>query len=281
MSAVVTFLVEILDVNDNPPQFTNTTYIFRFPENTMNSSVGRVFASDPDNGENGTVIYTIIGGSNFTIDPQSGEIKNTIVFDREAQENYTITVCAHDNSSVVQRSATAVVIVMISDENDNPPVFTTDPRITTLSVSSDAAVGTSIGRVEATDRDIGTNAIVRYQINPSVLFSIDSSTGDVIIAEDLSSQEGTLTVNVTAYNPGAIGVEDSILTINITITAPERNIVALAVGVSSGVLLLLIAIVLCVIICLHYKNKRRSSNSDAILNNQPLSKHWSSLKEFT
>ena len=152
MSAVVTFLVEILDVNDNPPQFTNTTYIFSFPENAMNSSVGRVFASDPDNGENGTVIYTIIGGSNFTIDPQSGEIKNTIVFDRETQENYTITVCAHDNSSDVQRSATAVVIVMISDENDNPPVFTTDPLITTLSVSSDAAVGTSIGRVEATDR---------------------------------------------------------------------------------------------------------------------------------
>ena len=279
MSAVVTFLVEILDVNDNPPQFTNTTYIFSFPENAMNSSVGRVFASDPDNGENGTVIYTIIGGSNFTIDPQSGEIKNTIVFDRETQENYTITVCAHDNSSDVQRSATAVVIVMISDENDNPPVFTTDPLITTLSVSSDAAVGTSIGRVEATDRDIGTSAIVRYQINPSVLFSINSSTGDVIVAKQLSAQE--VTVNVTAYNPGAIGVEDSILTINITITAPERNIVALVVGVSSGVLLLLIAIVLCVIICLHYKSRRGSSNSDVILNNQPLSKHWSSLKEFT
>ena len=279
MSAIVTFLVEILDVNDNPPQFTNTTYIFSFPENAMNSSVGRVFASDPDNGENGTVIYTIIGGSNFTIDPQSGEIKNTIVFDRETQENYTITVCAHDNSSDVQHSATAVVIVMISDENDNPPVFTTDPLITTLSVSSDAAVGTSIGRVEATDRDIGTNAIVRYQINPSVLFSINSSTGDVIVAKQLSAQE--VTVNVTAYSPGAIGVEDSILTINITITAPERNIVALVVGVSSGVLLLLIAIVLCVIICLHYKSRRGSSNSDAILNNQPLSKHWSSLKEFT
>ena len=280
MSAIVTFLVEILDVNDNPPQFTNMTYIFSLLENTMNSSVGRVFASDPDNGENGTVIYTIIGGSNFTIDPQSGEIKNAIVFDREAQENYTITVCAHDNGSDVQLNATAVVIVMIGDENDNPPVFTTDPLITTLSVSSDAAVGTSIGRVEATDRDIEANAIVRYQMNPSVLFSINSSTGDVIVAEDLSGHEGTLTVNVTAYNPGPIGLEESFLTINITITAPERNIVALAIGVSSGVLLLLIAIVLCVIICLHYKSRRGKhfiATGDGTLNNQPLSKPQRSI----
>ena len=225
MSAVITFLVEILDVNDNPPQFTNTTYVFSFPENFhMNTFVGCVFASDPDNGENGTVIYTIIDGSNFTIDSQSGEIKTQIVFDREAQENYTIIVGAHDNSSDVQLTSTAIVIVMISDENDNPPVFTEPQR--TFPVPSDTAVGTSIGRVEATDRDIGENAIVRYQISPSVPFSINSATGDITVAEDLSTQEGTLTVNVTAYNPGAIGLEESFLTINITITAPEQNTVA-------------------------------------------------------
>ena len=171
---------------------------------------------------------------------------------------------------------------MISDENDNPPVFTTDLLITILPVSSDAPVGTSIGRVEATDRDIGTNAIVRYLINPSVLFSINSSTGDVIVAEDLSGQDGTLTVNVTAYNPGAIGLKESFLTINITITAPDQNSVALAVAASlGGVFLLLIAIILCVIVCLRYKKRRRSSTGDAILYNQPLSKHWSILREFT
>ena len=297
MSAIITFLVEILDVNDNPPQFTNTTYVFSFPENFhMNTFVGRVFASDPDNGENGTVIYTIIDGSNFTIDSQSGEIKTQIVFDREVQENYTIIVGAHDNSSDVQRSSIAVVIVMISDVNDNPPVFTEPQR--NFPVPSDTAVGTSIGRVEATDRDIGENAIVRYQISPSVPFSINSATGDITVAEDLSAQEGTSTVNVTAYNPGAVGLEESFLTINITITAPEQNTVALAAAVSSGLLLLLIVIVLFVIICLHY-NSRRGKHSIAtgnatlnnrplskpqrsiLHNNQPLSKHWNILKEFT
>ena len=282
MSAVITFLVEILDVNDNPPQFTKMTYKFSFPENFhMNSSVGRVFASDPDNGENGTVIYTIIDGSNFIIDSQSGEIKTEIVFDREVQENYTIIVGAHDNSSDVQLSSTAVVVVMISDENDNPPVFT-EPHLT-LSVSSDTAVGTTIGRVEATDRDIGENAMVHYQINPSVPFSIDSVTGDITVAKHLSTQEGTLTVNVTAYNPGAVGLDESFLTINITITAPEQNVVVLAAAVSSGVLVLLIVIVLFVIICLHYKSRRGKHSigtGNATLNNRPLSKHWN-LKEFT
>ena len=297
MSAVITFLVEILDVNDNPPQFTNLNYVFSFPENFhMSTFVGRVFASDLDNGENGTVIYTIIDGSNFTINSQSGEIKTQIVFDREAQENYTIIVGAHDNSSDVQLSSTAIVIVMISDENDNPPVFTEPQRI--FPVPSDTAVGTSIGRVEATDRDIGENAVVRYQISLSVPFSINNATGDITVAEDLSAQEGTLTVNVTAYNPGAVGLEESFLTINITITVPEQNTVALAAAVSSGLLLLLIVIVLCVIICLHC-NSRRGKHSIAtgnatlnnrplskpqqsiLHNNQPLSKHWNILKEFT
>jgi len=133
MSAEVSFFVEILDVNNKRPQFPSETYMFSLAENLpVGSSVGRVYASDADNGENGTIIYTIVDQfTNFSIDPRSGEIRNLVVFDREMRENYTILVSAHDNGSAVQLTATAPVTVnvTISDENDNPPVFVGDPRL--------------------------------------------------------------------------------------------------------------------------------------------------------
>jgi len=259
MSAEVRFLVEILDVNNKRPEFSSETYAFCFAENLpVGSSVGRVYASDADNGENGTIIYTIVDQfTNFSIDPHSGEIRNLVVFDREMRENYTILVSAHDNGSAVQLTATApvTVAVNISDENDNPPVFVDLPM--DLSVPSNAEVGTTIGRVIAVDSDEGSNADVRYQLDPSGLFSIDEVTGDIIVAGRLSTQEGVINVNITAFNRGPVRLEDT-LNIPIVITIPNENVFVISVVTSvSFLVLLLIVAVLALIIFLHYKNQRR------------------------
>ena len=261
MSAEVRFLVEILDVNNKRPQFSSETYAFSFAENLpVGSSVGRVYASDADNGENGTIIYTIVDQfTNFSIDPRSGEIRNLVVFDREMRENYTILVSAHDNGSAVQLTATApvTVAVTISDENDNPPVFV-DLQMD-LSVPSNAEVGTTVGRVIAVDSDEGSNADVRYRLDPSGLFSINEVTGDITVAGHFSAQEGVINVNITAFNRGPVRLEDT-LNIPIMITIPNESENVLVIAVVSSVsflVLLLIVAVLALIIFLHYKNQRR------------------------
>ena len=64
MSSTATVNVKVIDKNDNEPVFTNLTYNFDVSENaTVKTKIGRVVAEDIDDGLNGEVGYSIIGGN--------------------------------------------------------------------------------------------------------------------------------------------------------------------------------------------------------------------------
>jgi len=71
----------------------------------------------------------------------------------------------------------ATVTISLVDVNDNPPEF--ERTMYSVSVSEATPVGTSVGRVYATSRDIGVNADISYSIIDSVTsdFDINSKTG--------------------------------------------------------------------------------------------------------
>ena len=72
----------------------------------------------------------------------------------------------------------ATVTVTVVDVNDNPPEF--ERTVYSLSVSEATPVGTGIGRVYATSRDVGVNADVSYSVVDSVTsdFDVNSKTGN-------------------------------------------------------------------------------------------------------
>ena len=64
MSSTATVNVKVIDKNDNEPVFTNLTYNFDVSENAkVKTKIGRVVAEDIDDGLNGEVGYSIIGGN--------------------------------------------------------------------------------------------------------------------------------------------------------------------------------------------------------------------------
>jgi len=69
------------------------------------------------------------------------------------------------------------VTISLLDVNDNAPEF--ERRMYSVSVSEATPVGTSVGRVYATSRDIGINADISYTIVDAVTqdFDINSKTG--------------------------------------------------------------------------------------------------------
>ena len=69
--------VEVEDENDNFPQFTESVYQVAISENaTVASSIIRVLADDPDDGGNGDVVFTLMGGDGvFAINRTSGEFR--------------------------------------------------------------------------------------------------------------------------------------------------------------------------------------------------------------
>lgn len=61
LSATATVFCSVLDDNDNPPEFTQSSFRISLPENLPPGPIHTAQASDPDLGENGTIHYSIIG----------------------------------------------------------------------------------------------------------------------------------------------------------------------------------------------------------------------------
>jgi len=70
------------------------------------------------------------------------------------------------------------VTISLVDVNDNPPEF--ERTTYSLSVSEATPVGTGVGRVFATSRDVGVNADISYAVVDAVTsdFDVNSNTGN-------------------------------------------------------------------------------------------------------
>lgn len=89
-----------------------------------------VTAEDADQGNNGEVRYSLEAESGdftqtFIVDPHSGWISSSVHLDREARQNYKLTVVASDNGHP-KHTSRSIVHIQVQDYNDNPPVFTSN-----------------------------------------------------------------------------------------------------------------------------------------------------------
>lgn len=70
--------VTVLDMNDNPPKFEQTSYSCALSQNAKRGQfVTVVTASDPDEVDQERLLYTIVGGNEqqtYSIDPTSGNV---------------------------------------------------------------------------------------------------------------------------------------------------------------------------------------------------------------
>ncbi|XP_046363172.1 protocadherin-9-like [Haliotis rufescens] len=177
MATSASMSLEVTDVNDNPPVFTNNTYYANITENNrVGAVVTRIMATDRDTGQNALMLYfmSLESDSMFRIDHQTGDITADAVFDRETLSQMTFTVKAVDEGET-SMSGTATVIVTVLDQNDNQPYL--DPSNLVFNVSEDRPTGTKVGQLTSKDRDTGINArteylmLVRGDLPPFVVFS--------------------------------------------------------------------------------------------------------------
>ena len=178
--ANMTLIVRIQDVNDNGPQFEETSiYRVTVPESSpISHRFLTVVATDNDRGINARITYTLkpsVDAAYFAIFPDSGELYTRHRLDYELQTEYILEVIASDNGSPPQ-NATAIVKVMIADDNDNVPQYTQESYH--FSLPENMAPNTAVGIVEATDRDGDNNNRVTYRMTGSSHFNIDSISGE-------------------------------------------------------------------------------------------------------
>ncbi|XP_029367636.1 protocadherin Fat 4 isoform X1 [Echeneis naucrates] len=201
--------IVVLDINDNSPVFPDASIVVSFKED---ASSGRQVildtATDSDIGSNGVdhTTYRIVRGNeqrrfrlDITVNP-SGEgaflhLVSTGGLDREVTPFYQLLIEVEDKGDP-KKFGYLQVNVTIQDINDNPPMFEQDQYQT--SVFEDAAVGSSVLQITASDQDEGANAEIRYFLDEGTPFQIDPKAGTIIIKEGLdyeSKKEYSLTIH--------------------------------------------------------------------------------------
>ncbi|KAM6941752.1 protocadherin-23 [Lycodopsis pacificus] len=191
LSGTVTVLCSVLDDNDNPPEFMQSSFQISLPENLPPGVVHTAQASDPDHGENGTIHYSILGEDyrgRFTINSHTGAISTTQVLDREERQNYTLAIQAHDYGPTPLRSSTQLQLVLL-DQNDNVPSFTR--KSYHASISEGLPAGAEVLRVSAFDPDEGSNGDLTYSLTEDSsqgAFSVDAFTGVIRTTRSLDRE---------------------------------------------------------------------------------------------
>ncbi|XP_071075596.1 protocadherin beta-3 isoform X2 [Desmodus rotundus] len=166
LSGKSTVIVQVVDVNDNPPELTLSSVTSPIPENSAETVVAIFSVSDPDSGDNGRVTCSIENNLPFVLKP-SVENFYTLVsegaLDRERQAQYNITITVTDMGTPPLKTQHNIT-VLVSDVNDNAPTFTQTSY--TLSIRENNSPALHIGSVSATDSDAGANAQVTYSLLP-------------------------------------------------------------------------------------------------------------------
>lgn len=201
--------VTILDENDEKPQFSQPHINVSLSENTQSQTlVAMLTAADHDQGTNGSVSYSLHSSvqqsypNMFALDSLTGQLTIKNRLDRETISDYEIQVIAKDQG-VPQQSSTATVFLHVEDVNDNNPEFY--PKRYFVPLADDTAIGTSVLKVQATDRDEGDNAIITYKLESGGdgLFVVDNWTGVISLRSSLrSSQKSLFKLTISAKDRG-------------------------------------------------------------------------------
>ena len=176
-------LVSLTDVNDHAPEFRDSCYPLRVPENTDLSVIHTVLATDRDAGLNGEVTYSITGGdvsNKFSIDTCSGQLSSRPL-DREDRAKYFLVITAQDRGKPAQHGICNITIT-VDDQNDNDPKFLQNRY--TAKVKEDTPPNTKVLTVRANDADHGENARITYTLTNETqwLFKINNVTGVITTA---------------------------------------------------------------------------------------------------
>ncbi|XP_076224094.1 neural-cadherin isoform X3 [Nomia melanderi] len=208
--------------NDEEPKFSQQVYTPNVDENAgPNTLVTTVVASDKD-GDN--VRFRFVGGNTtsgqFVIEEITGVIRlhgKNITLDRD---KYELNVTALDdgaccpNGELTTHTSTAVVVVFITDVNDNKPVFK-DCSKYNPKVEEGSPNGSNVIKVQATDEDKGVNGQVKYSIvqqpnQKGTKFTVDEETGQVLTNKvfDREGDDGKfVSVTVKATDQGEPSLE--------------------------------------------------------------------------
>ncbi|XP_037398806.1 protocadherin alpha-8-like isoform X17 [Pygocentrus nattereri] len=192
--------VEVIDINDHSPIFPEKEKRLEISENALAGARFQLQAArDADGGVNSVQVYKLNHNEHFRIEVKDRGSDRKMPFlilqkplDRETSTSHKLLLTALDGGRP-PKSGTMEIIVDVIDVNDNVPVFTKDSY--SVKLSENAAIGTTVIQVNATDVDDGANGEVFYSFGHDVdsdllkTFDLDPITGEIIVKGPINYEQ--------------------------------------------------------------------------------------------
>ncbi|XP_059201675.1 protocadherin alpha-3-like [Centropristis striata] len=195
LSTVKTLSVQVSDVNDNRPLFSQNPFeLYLVENNVQGASIFSVSAVDNDLEENAAITYQIVRGdglhrdmsSFLNVNSESGQISALKSFDFETLKTFQFQVVATD-SGTPSLSSNVTVNVFILDQNDNAPVIlypvsSNGSAEGVEEIPRNVNAGHLVTKVRAYDADIGYNGWLLFslqEVTDHSLFALDRYTGQI------------------------------------------------------------------------------------------------------
>eukprot|EP00064_Thunnus_orientalis_P004155 superscaffoldBa00000370_g4166 len=209
-TAVKDVEVEVLDVNDERPEFKPPSPVVKVKENTtISEAIGNFTAQDKDG--NHSLIYELesincrcngsLAPCDYVILEPTGEVRLNPehVLDYELCDQVWVeaqVVDKHTEKGENNSVTTERMEIIIEDINDNTPEFIYSDSVYVV-VSESASKGTSVAGVTATDRDSGVNKQIEFKVT-SVLFenTMNQTTTQRMLFEAVTTQQRDVYVGI-------------------------------------------------------------------------------------
>lgn len=205
--------IDVTDVNDNKPTFSQLTYNITIEENVeANSVILNMSATDKDLGKNGQVVYRLSPYQSddikqmFSINETHGNLSLIKPLTYYSGEVLKVIIEASDNADQPLISQ-ASVYVKVLDSTNSPPII----NINLLSsapkarIAESASVGAAVAHVGVTDEDTGRNGHVTCSLSNLNfrLDQLDVNEYKVVVNVELDREKvDEYEINVTCVDSG-------------------------------------------------------------------------------
>ncbi|XP_041845616.1 protocadherin alpha-3-like isoform X25 [Melanotaenia boesemani] len=237
-------VIKIKDVNDNKPEIEITSLSNFIPENSKPGTViSLISVTDRDSGLNGKVICKLSENVPFDLTPSIEENMFSLVtkegLDRERVSHYDIKITATDCGEP-PLSTIKTLSIMVSDINDNAPVFSKSSL--ELYLVENNTPGASIFSVSAGDDDLNENAAITYHIvrsdglqsDMTSFLNVNSENGQITAMKSFDFEKlKTFQFQVVATDSGTPSLSSNV-TVNVFILDQNDNAPVILYPVSSN-----------------------------------------------
>ncbi|XP_043115735.1 protocadherin-16 [Puntigrus tetrazona] len=209
-SATGTAFITVQDENDNAPSFSHAgreLLLQALEGQPSGFLLGTIHAKDPDEGENGTIFYSMSGprAERFTLNPNTGELRSSSPLSHSERPEYNFIILASDRGSPPQSSTITLKIQVVSSNKGSP---TTNTQPIMLNSVEGAKPGSVVGSVRSPDsQTLPEVGQVMYTVVGGTdcdgTFVVDRQTGDVYLARELDFEKApryTLQIEVDDFS---------------------------------------------------------------------------------